>query len=184
MAGFEETRDLLASHYAVLAFLTALGTIQLAAARGALSGVSLGPSPRSTRLTGIVLILTGFAFYYLAPLWVSGPWGSTGPGSGAWGVASFGELTGARNINDVDGGLSGNTQAVILSAATLSALALSALTGMVRLSRRPPPQPTESSSGLETLETSTLVQAMRSVRHGIRSNGDSPGLRSSHNGGR
>src|SRR4030066_129961 len=57
---------------------------------------------RSTTILGIVLLVSGMAYFYLIPLWVAGPWGPPDPADGmaTWATAALETLPGARNIND------------------------------------------------------------------------------------
>jgi hypothetical protein len=105
--------------YLLMAFLACLGIVQMAAARSGRRRLWLLRSRRSTTLLGIMLLVGGMAFFYLIPLWMAGPWGPPDPVNGVatWDTAPLESLTGARNINDTAGGLSGHWQALWMSLA-------------------------------------------------------------------
>jgi hypothetical protein len=128
-------RDLFAGHYFLFAFLASLGTLQIAVSNAGTRGLWLTPHAAMTRLLGIALILTAIAVFFLQPLWVDGPWaaGSVEADSLSrdWGKASWDELAGARNVNDIHGGLDGVKQTGWFSLAATLALAVSAIVGTV-----------------------------------------------------
>ncbi len=122
------TRD-----YLILAFLVSLGSLQIAVSISGIRGLWLLPNRILTRALGIILIITGIATYILSPMWIEGPWaaGTVTDGTSAgrsWGTATFDEISGARNLNDIHGGMAGTAYAgfFILSAvlATLFAAAI------------------------------------------------------------
>jgi len=130
-------RALFASHYFLFAFLASLGTLQIAVANAGTRGLWMTPHAGMTRWLGIALILTAIAVFFLQPLWVDGPWaaGSVEADSLSrdWGTASWDEIAGARNVNDIHGGLDGVKQAFWFSLAALSAFAVSAIAGTVTM---------------------------------------------------
>ncbi len=104
-------------HYFVLAFLVSLGALQIAVSISGMRGLWLVPHRTATRGLGVLLIVAGVAFYVLAPLWIDGPWAAgtvfDGTSEGrAWGTSSWSELSAARNINDIHGGMAGTAYAV------------------------------------------------------------------------
>ena len=110
--------------YLLMAFLACLGIVQMAAARSGRRRLWLLSRRRSTILLGVMLLVGGIAFFYLIPLWMAGPWGPPDPVTGVatWGTAPLGSLTGARNINDTAGGLSGHWQALWVLLAWIGAV--------------------------------------------------------------
>jgi hypothetical protein len=130
-------RALFASHYFLLAFLASLGTLQIAVANAGTRGLWMTPHAGMTRLLGIALVLTAIAVFFLQPLWVDGPWaaGSVQADSLSrdWGTASWYEIAGARNVNDIHGGLDGVKQAFWFSLAAISAFLVSAIAGTVTM---------------------------------------------------
>ena len=110
--------------YLLMAFLACLGIVQLAAARSGRRHLWLLSSRRWTTLLGVLLIVAGIAFFYLIPLWAAGPWGppNVADRTATWAPASPETLTGARNVNDTNGGLSGHWQALWFAIAWMTAV--------------------------------------------------------------
>lgn len=110
-----EVYPLFARHYFYFAALATLGTLQIAVATGGFRGLWLLPGRAATRFAGVLLVLAGIALFFLMPLWVDGPWasGSVNADSATreWGRAEWKDLGAARNVNDINGGLSGTGQA-------------------------------------------------------------------------
>lgn len=133
----ETVRDVFASHYFLFAFLASLGTLQIAVANAGTRGLWLTPRRLVNRWLGVALILTGIAVFFLMPLWIEGPWadGSVEADSISreWGQARWGEIAGARNVNDIHGGLDGTKQAIWFPLAAILAFATSAITGALNV---------------------------------------------------
>ena len=130
-------RDVFVSHYFLLAFLTSLGTLQISVTISGARGLWLTPHRTVTRWLGIGLIVAGVLIFYGQPLWIEGPWaeGSVEANSAtlAWGQSSWSELSGARNVNDIHGGLDGRTQAIWFPLAAVLAIVTSAVVGSLSL---------------------------------------------------
>ena len=130
-------RDLFAGHYLLFAFLTSLGAIQIAVSNAGTRGLWLTPYANMTRWLGIALIVTAITVFFMQPLWVDGPWAAGSVEADSltrdWGKASWGELSGARNVNDIHGGLDGVKQAGWFSLAAITAFAVSAIAGTLSI---------------------------------------------------
>jgi hypothetical protein len=128
-----DVRNLFESHYFLFAFLSSLGTLQIAVTSSGIRGLWLTPYRRVTRWLGFVCIITGVLVFFGQPLFIDGPWaaGSVQAESTTreWGAASWDELAGARNVNDIHGGLDGVVQAICFSLAAISAFAVSVVFG-------------------------------------------------------
>ena len=133
----ETVRDVFASHYFLFAFLASLGTLQIAVANSGTRGLWLTPRRLVNRWLGVVLILAGIGLFFLMPLWIEGPWadGSVQADSitREWGQARWGELAGARNVNDIHGGLDGTKQAIWFPLTAILAFAVSAVIGALNI---------------------------------------------------
>jgi len=133
----ETVRDVFASHYFLFAFLASLGTLQIAVANSGTRGLWLTPRRLANCWLGVALIFSGIAVFFLMPLWIEGPWadGSVQADSVSreWGQARWGELAGARNVNDIHGGLDGTKQAIWLPLAAILAFIVSALAGALNI---------------------------------------------------
>lgn len=131
--------------YLVMAFLACLGVVQLAAARSGRRHLWFLSGRWWTTSLGLLLILAGIAFFYLIPLSTAGPWGppNLADGTPTWAPASPETLTGARNINDTAGGLSGHWQALWFVVAWIGAVLVARTIG-----RRH--EPTEEPPGRDT----------------------------------
>jgi len=130
-------RDLFAGHYFVFAFLASLGALQIAVSNSGIRGLWLTPHGGMTRILGFVLILTGIAVFFLQPLWVEGPWAAGSVEADSltreWGKASWTELAGARNVNDIHGGLDGVKQTGWFGLAVFLAFFVSAAVGTLTM---------------------------------------------------
>lgn len=130
-------RDLFAGHYFLFAFLTSLGTIQIAVSNAGTRGLWLTPNATLTRWLGIAFIITAIAIFFSQPLWVDGPWAAGSVEADSltrdWGKASWEEVAGARNVNDIHGGLDGVKQTGWFSLAAVTAFAVSAIAGTLSI---------------------------------------------------
>lgn len=135
-----EAYALFSRDYFYMALLASLGTLQLAVTFGGYRGLYMLPWRNASRVAGVLLLVASVLYFFLSPLWIEGPWaaGSVAADSATreWGTASWGDLGQARNVNDVDGGLSGGGQAVWFPAATGIALVISIAAGFVGLKLR------------------------------------------------
>ena len=131
----ESAAALMVRDYLILAFLVSLGALQISVSISGIRGLWLLPHRNLTRALGILLIILGLGYYLLSPLWIEGPWaaGSVVDGTSEnriWGTAALDEISAARNVNDIHGGMAGTAYAVffVLSAvlATLFAAAIGA----------------------------------------------------------
>ncbi len=143
-------RDVFASHYFLLAFLASLGTIQIAVTISGARGLWLTPRRTTTRWLGIALVVAGFLIFFAQPLWIDGPWAAgsveADSVSRVWGQADWADLAGARNVNDIHGGLDGTRQAIWFPLASVLAFVVSAVVGALNLrvfarTRSSDPQP-------------------------------------------
>ncbi len=163
----QEAHSLFAWHYGLTAFVAGLGTIQIAVASSGLRGLWFLPDRRAVYALGILIVLAAFAWFFLAPLWVDGPWkaGTVVPGSPLreWGRASPGDLPSARNLSDAYGGLSGPGQGVWFPVGATAAVALTlGLSSLANLRRRGAPG--KESEGIQALGESAYPGALlRSV---------------------
>ena len=158
----------LESHYLLLAFLSGLGTIQIAASLGGYRGLWLIPHRIATRWLGIVFLVGGFGLFLLLPLWTNGPWmhGSVQPNSADrhWGKAGWSDLPRANNVNDINGGLSGTQQAIWFPGGVAAAFLLSVLAGAVgtRLTGRGDDATVDDNEdGLDLLKRLDYIRALR-----------------------
>ena len=132
-----DVRNLFENHYFLFAFLSSLGTLQIAVTGSGIRALWLTPYRRVTRWLGFVCIITGVLLFLGQPLFIDGPWaaGSVQADSTtrAWGVASWDELAGARNVNDIHGGLDGVDQALWFSLGAIFAFAVSVVFGALSI---------------------------------------------------
>jgi hypothetical protein len=172
-ADHDLAHQIIARHYLLFAIGLSLGALQVAAGMAGLRGMSLGVSPRSTRLAGFAVVVASTVLFFLAPLWTDGPWAAGTVDSGEtareWGRASLGELAGAYNVNDIDGGLSGTDQALYFPIGFGIALALSLAGGALlqpfRKGRSSPA--TGYADGLAMLEQHAYVPVLRASLKGF-----------------
>ena len=130
-------RDLFAGHYFLFAFLTSLGAIQIAVSNAGTRGLWLMPHATMTRWFGIVLLVSAIVIFFMQPLWIDGPWAAGSVEADSltrdWGKASWDELAGARNVNDIHGGLDGVKQTGWFSLAAVAAFVVSAIVGTLTI---------------------------------------------------
>jgi hypothetical protein len=130
------THELLTRHYLIFVLAVNVGVLQIATSVSGLRSLWLVDSSRWTRWLGILIVIAAVVIFMLAPVRVEGPWAARSVEADSstrqWGRAAWGELAGAYNINDEDGGLSGADQATWFPAAFAAALALTLVGGAVR----------------------------------------------------
>ena len=189
----ESAANLMARDYLILAFLVSLGSLQIAVSISRIRGLWIIPNRILTRVLGIALIIFGIALYILSPLWVEGPWaaGSVTDGTSIdrdWGTADLGELSAARNLNDIHGGMAGTAYAVyfIFSAvlATIFAAVLATIKnrlfpnprvspihgGNVRQDKGGPKR-SEPTDGLDALKHSDAISTLSTSLRNLRRTG-------------
>lgn len=173
---FDDARQVLEFDYRVMTFLVSLGIIQLAAARSSLTGLWLVTGRRAVRNTGRLLVAAGLMLYFLLPLWQSGPWATADDPTTpqGWHTAPLADLPAAHNISDTMGGLSGNTQAVLLITSAVVALLIAALFGAWTVRRLRTTTSDVRASGIEALAGGNLAAAIRSAWSITRRRGASP----------
>lgn len=118
--------------YAIMVFIASLGAIQVAASLGGLRGLLFLPSRIASRVLGVVLIVGALVWFF---------------------------ASGERNINDYEGGLDANVQALFffLSAAAAYLTTLVASSLLNRSLRDGDPSPYE---GLEALKKTNYARAV------------------------
>ncbi len=162
--------------YVVLAFLVSLGALQITTSISEIRGLWLLPNKNLTRALGILLIILGLGYYLLSPLWLEGPWaaGSVVDGTSenrACGTASLDEISGARNLNDIHGGMAGTAYAVyFIFSAVLATIIAAAIAG-IRQRYLGPKTLSSSADGLDALKQtdplSTLSVSLSNLHRGI-----------------
>ncbi len=134
----ESAASLMVRDYLILAFLVSLGALQIAVSISEIRGLWLLPNQLLTRALGILLVLVGIATYILSPLWVEGPWaaGSVADGTSVgreWGTATINEISAARNINDIHGGMAGTAYAIVFMLSAVLATTFAAIIGALNI---------------------------------------------------
>ncbi len=151
-----------------MAFLVVLGALQIAVSIPGIRGMMILPGRISTRILGGVLIVAGVVIFYLMPLWIDGPWAAGSVVSDStqreWGRAAWSDLGAARNVNDVDGGMSGTDHARWFPIAMALAMIASLAGGTVMLRLIPPsttPEAMGQQTGLEGLASRPFLSSLR-----------------------
>jgi len=176
-ADYDAAYAVISRLYFLFAIGVSLGALQVAASVGGLRGLWYLPTAGATRLLGICAIAATIVLFFLAPIFIEGPWaaGSVDADSSTrqWGRASWQELAGAYNVNDIDGGMSGTAQAIWFPAGFAAALGLTlaggTLLGWARRLNGQPQRP-EDSDGLAALESGTFPDAVRKSWRAFRTN--------------
>ena len=121
-----------ATDYFLLVFIASIGVLQIAASAGSLNGLLIFKSPLVARALGATLVVAGFVLFF---------------------------STGERNINDYEGGLDANIQALFFFLGTMAGGFVTFLvSSIVNLRMRggdPSPE-----SGLEALKETTFLRAL------------------------
>ena len=186
----ESAAALMVRDYLILAFLVSLGALQISVSISGLRGLWVLPRSNLTRAFGILLIIVGLGYYLLSPLWIEGPWaaGSVVDGTSenrAWGTAVLDEISAARNVNDIHGGMAGTAYAVffILSAvlATCFAAAIGTINNRLFLPSSRSKEDScseaitqgmpESTDGLDALKTTNPLTTLKSSLRNLHQTG-------------
>ncbi len=174
--------------YLILAFLVSLGTLQIAVTISGIRGLWLLPNRNLTRYLGILIIVVGLAYYIFSPIWIEGPWaaGSVIDGTSEnrqWGTASLSEISGARNLNDIHGGMAGTAYAVYFVASAVLATIFASIIGAINLRLSPlrsegdawseanTQAVTEPADGLDALKTADPITTLKSSLNNLRQTG-------------
>ena len=151
-----------------MAFLVVLGALQIAVSIPGIRGMMFLPGRVPTRILGGVLIVAGVVVFYLMPLWVDGPWAAGSVVSDStqreWGRAAWSDLGAARNVNDVDGGMSGTDHARWFPIAMALAMIASLAGGTLMLRLFPPskaPDAGRPQIGLEGLSSRPFLSSLK-----------------------
>ena len=140
----ESAASLMVRDYLILAFLVSLGALQIAVSISGIRGLWVLPHRNLTRAFGILLIILGLGYYLLSPLWIEGPWaaGSVVDGTSAgreWSTATIDEISAARNINDIHGGMAGTAYAIVFMLSAVLATTFAAIVGTLNVRIWNPP---------------------------------------------
>ena len=176
----ESAAAVMVRDYVILAFLVSLGSLQLATSISEIRGLWLIPHKQTTRVIGFALIALGLAYYIFGPLYLEGPWatGSVIDGTSenrAWGTASLNEISGARNLNDIHGGMAGTAYAVyFVFSAVLATIIAAAIAGIRHRYLGPHSANTTahtSADGLDALKhtdpLTTFTTSLANLRRGL-----------------
>ncbi len=173
--------------YLIAMYVATLGVVQIGASYGGLRGLLFLPSPGAARRLGIVLMVAAFVYFFTVPLWAEGPWGpeipetpetpeattvaagGASPGvtgrdglSVEWGTAAWGDLGGAHNLNDVDGGLSGGSQGIWFPlAAGLALISTFLISSVINRRLREIDHSISIFHGVELLKSASWAAAVR-----------------------
>ena len=168
----ESTAALMVRDYLILTFLVSLGALQITVSISGIRGLWLTSNRAFNRVVGVMLIVSGLCFYIFSPIWIEGPWaaGSVVDGTSegrVWGTAALNEISGARNLNDIHGGMAGTAYAVffLLSAAlaTLFAAIIGAINMRLMRSRDQIGESRPGSARLDGLDALSHTDAVRAM---------------------
>ncbi len=166
----ESASALMVRDYLILAFLVSLGALQIAVSISGLRGLWLVPHRVATRTLGVLLVILGIGFYVFAPLWMEGPWAAgtviDGTSEGReWGLAASSEISGARNLNDIHGGMAGTAYAGFFIFSAVLATLFSAAVGIFTVRLSATDSAGDDSDGLDAMKESHAFSALtRSLR--------------------
>ena len=159
--------------YLIAMYVATLGVVQIGASYGGLRGMLFLPSPRAARRLGACMVVVAFVYFFSVPLWTEGPWGPevTQAAAGVigrdglsveWGTAAWGDLGGAHNVNDVDGGLSGGSQGIWFPlAAGLALISTFLISSVINRRLREIDYANSIFRGVELLKSASWAAAVR-----------------------
>ncbi len=159
--------------YLIAMYVATLGVVQIGASYGGLRGMLFLPSPRAARRLGACMVAVAFVYFFTVPLWAEGPWGPevTQAAAGVigrdglsveWGTAAWGDLGGARNLNDVDGGFSGGSQGIWFPlAAGLALISTFLISSVINRRLREIDYSNSIFRGVELLKSASWAAAVR-----------------------
>ena len=182
----ESAAALMVRDYFILAFLVSLGALQISVSISGVRGLWVLPHRNLTRAFGILLIILGLGYYLLSPLWIEGPWsaGSVVDGTSenrVWGTAALDEISAARNVNDIHGGMAGTAYAIFFVLSAVLATLFAAVIGAINVRLFPSPSRSEGDAwreanthgvpepvdGLDALKTTdpltTFISSLRNL---------------------
>ena len=121
-----------ATDYLILIFVASIGVIQIAASVGGLRGLLIFKSPLLSLGSGLTLAIAAFVWFF---------------------------STTNRNINDYNGGLDGNTQALLFFLGSLAGVVAtflgSSIINLKMVSEKPSPK-----AGLDALRDTSYLKAL------------------------
>ena len=122
-----------ARDYLILVFFSGLGALQIAASYGRLKGMLFLKIPVVSRLLGALLVLVVVIWFF-----ASAP----------------------RNVNDVDGGLDGNFQALLFAVGSLAALVITLIGSSIVNARMRNHHSFSIPAGLDELKENNYLYAL------------------------
>ena len=120
-----------ATDYFILVFVASMGVIQIAASVGRLGGLLLVKAPLVARILGLALVVAPFIWFF---------------------------ASGERNINDYEGGLDANTQALFFFLGAFAGVGFTLLASSLINLRMTGPEPGPD-TGLASLRHTTYLRA-------------------------
>ena len=176
----ESAASLMVRDYLILAFLVSLGALQIAVSISGIRGLWVLPHRNLTRAFGILLVSVGIATYILSPLWIEGPWaaGSVADGTSdgrEWGTATINEISAARNINDIHGGMAGTAYAIVFMLSAVLATTFAAIVGALNVRIWNPPSFRRGpgagpADGLDALKQTDVISTFASSSRNLLRN--------------
>ena len=121
-----------ATDYTILVMFATVGVVQVAASLGDLRGLLLLKTPTASRLAGVLLILGAFIWFF---------------------------STSSRNINDYEGGLDANSQALFFFLGACAGVGFTLLASSLINHRMNGAVPQKTEVGLDSLRHTTYLRA-------------------------
>jgi hypothetical protein len=173
-----EIGNLFLRDYLIAMYVATLGVAQIGASYGGLRGMLFLQSQGAARRLGAFMVVVAFVYFFTVPLWAEGPWGPEIPDAAAgvaasgvvgrdglsveWDVAVWGDLGGAHNLNDVDGGLSGGSQGIWFPlAAGLALFSTFLISSVINRGLRETDDSRDIFQGIELLKSASWAAAVR-----------------------
>ena len=120
-----------ATDYTILVFFATVGVVQVAASLGSLNGLLFLRNRKASQVAGAALIVASFVWFF---------------------------STGSRNVNDYEGGLDANTQALFFFLGAFAGVGFTLLASSLINRRMIGPEP-DPEGGLDSLRHTTYLRA-------------------------
>jgi len=155
-----DIRELFINHYLIYVYLSCFGTLQLVSAISNLRGIMILSNTKANKILGIIFLISGFIFFFSAPLFISAQWMDYGNSK-----ATIENFASVRNVNDIDGGLHGTAQFLLFFLGCIlsfiTSVVISGILGLLRQKPKTLNLNAKKSRGIFTLKNNNYYSSLR-----------------------